>query len=388
MISISVGPLVRTTSATSVTIWAECTQACTITLQVSALQMLEEDTLPSTSSAHTVLVGGRHYAAISLGKLQPATWYTYHLDTGPHKDEEPLDTRSGEKIGHHDTSPQLHCFRTMDAPEPEQGFSQESPSHLRIAYGSCHKSEEPEADALSAFGSWLRTNYAQREEQWPRLLLLIGDQIYADQPPAALKQVYPHLEQGASSFEDFALLYEYTWTKNEDIRQALAVLPTYMIFDDHEITDGWNISPTWRATAIQQGLEQMLVDGLVAYWVYQGWGNIDRRTQSDHSPLLIIMQEAEQHGEDILEVLREQIKQEIYGKADLHWHYTIPTTPPLFVTNARSTRTSIFNNSEQERDAPTQIMSQQQMNELRAWVQAHSTGPLLLVSSVPILLPP
>ena len=159
---------------------------------------------------------------------------------------------------------------------------------------------------------------------------MIGDQIYADQPPAALKKVYPQLAHGANTFEDFALLYEYAWTKDKGVRQALAVIPTYMIFDDHEITNNWNISPTWRAAALQKGLAQALVDGLVAYWVYQGWGNLDRRTQSHLSPLLSIMQEAEQSGEDVLEALRTQIKQEMSGKADLHWHYTIPTQPAYF----------------------------------------------------------
>jgi hypothetical protein len=325
---------------------------------------------------------------VYLDGLQPATWYTYRLDTGGQKDVEQIDAISEGHIQHQDTAPQLCCFRTMDATETKQAVSQQSQSQLRIAYGSCHKSEEQDNDALSAFGSWLISNYEQREEQWPHLLLLIGDQIYADQPPAALTKKYPQLEQGASTFEDFALLYEYAWTKNRSIRQALAVVPTYMIFDDHEITDNWNTSPTWRAAAIREGLEQMLVDGLVAYWVYQGWGNLERRTQSNPSPLLTIMQEAEQHGEDILEVLRAQIKEEIYGRADFHWHYTIATTPPIFVANARTGRTAVFDDSEQEIYAPARIMSQQQMNELRTWMHTHSAGLLLLVSSVPVLLPP
>ena len=280
----------------------------------------------------------------------------------------------------------MHCFRTMNAVETTQtGRGQ---SQLYFAYGSCRKCEKQGVDALSAFGTWLTSQFERREVEWPHLLLLIGDQIYADQPPTDLKKAYPQLAHGANTFEDFALLYENAWTKDKGVRQALAVIPTYMIFDDHEIANNWNISPTWRAAAIQKGLEQALVDGLVAYWVYQGWGNLDRRTQSHLSPLLSIMQEAGQSGEDVLEALRTQIKQEMSGKADLHWHYTIPTQPAIFVANARVDRTAVSGNNEQEIYAPARIMGKPQMNELQNWMQRPKVGLSLLVSSVPVLLPP
>lgn len=73
------------------------------------------------------------------------------------------------------------------------------------------------------------------------------------------------------------------------------MLPTYMIFDDHEIINNWNISPTWRAKALKHGREQLLVDRPVAYWVYQGWGNLHRRTNTT-SPLLQIMQQGAESG--------------------------------------------------------------------------------------------
>ncbi|HZR39726.1 MAG TPA: alkaline phosphatase D family protein [Ktedonobacteraceae bacterium] len=386
MTHISIGPLVRATSANSVTIWVECTQPCTVTLKVLPIE--SGDAPLPTGSSHTVIVGGHHYALVYLDGLQPATWYTYHLDIDGQEDIESVETTSEQHFKHQDTAPQLYCFRTMNVHEAGQAASQQTRLQLRLAYGSCRTSEDQEDDALSAFGSWLISHYEQREEQWPHLLLLIGDQIYADQPPAALKKVHPQLEQRASTFEDFALLYEYAWTKDSNVRQALAVVPTYMIFDDHEITDNWDTAPTWRAEALKKGWEQMLIDGLVAYWVYQGWGNLERRTQRDHSPLLTIMQEAEQHGQDILESLRVQIKEELYGRTDLHWHYTLPTVPAIFVADARVGRTAVFSDSKQEIYAPARIMSQQQMNELRTWVHTNTTGPLLLISSVPLLLPP
>lgn len=385
MTSLLIGPLVRATNSSSVLIWAEYTQSCWVTLKASPLEA-REDTSPFTRRTHTVLVGGHHYAAAYLDGLQPATRYSYQLDISEEDDAEQTDKVNVEDSKHHDTRPSIYCFRTMNDVETAQ--SERIESRLYFAYGSCRKSEEQGVDALSAFGSWLSSQYEQREGEWPHLLLLIGDQIYADQPPAALKKAHPQLGHGANTFEDFALLYEYAWTKDKGIRQVLAVIPTYMIFDDHEITNNWNISPSWRAAALQKGLEQALVDGLVAYWVYQGWGNLDRRTQSLHSPLLSIMQEGEQSGEDVLEALRTQIQQEMSGNTELHWHYTIPTQPPIFVANARVDRTAVTGNNEQEIYAPARIMSQSQMNELQDWMRTPKIGPSLLVSSVPVLLPP
>jgi hypothetical protein len=98
------------------------------------------------------------------------------------------------------------------------------------------------------------------------------------------------------------------------------------------------------------------------------------------------MQEAEQTGEDALEALRTCIKQAVFGDTDLRWHYTIPTTPPIFVTSTRISRTSTPLTD--ERYAPMHIMTPQQMAELRDWLQKQQAGVSLLVSSVPVLLPP
>lgn len=387
----AVGPIVRATSATSVLIWAEYSHACKVTLTAWA-QNATEDILPVSKSMHTVRVGGHHFALISLDRLQPGIWYTYKLDISELKGTEQIAPVSGEDVTNQgqNTVPIIHCFRTLNVAEAIQPHSAQTPRQLRIAYGSCRKSEESNADALATFGSWLTERYEQREEQWPHLLLLIGDQIYADQPPVALKHAYPQLAKGARTFEDFALLYNYAWTQDKGVRQVLAALPTYMIFDDHEITNNWNAAPGWRANALKSGMEQILVDGLVAYWLYQGWGNLERGTANQQTPLLSIMDEAEQSGEDVLEALRTQIRQELTGKADLSWHYTIPTQPPIFVANARVHRTAVMDNNESAILTAARIMNQVQMDEFRLWLRTHThtIGLSLMVSSVPVLLPP
>ncbi len=375
MAHLRVGPLVRATNATSVVIWAELPYPCTVLLNVQLLDTTDASQLQSIEvRSHTVTIGARHYVAPQLQGLHSATWYTYWLA---------IVTQIGheEHIERIDEA-RVPCFRTMDASDEST-----TPEQLRVAYGSCRKFVAPQIDALSAFGRWLQENDEQKETTWPHLLLLIGDQIYADHPPQELKRQCPQLHNGAKTFADFALLYEYEWTQDSDVRQVLACIPTYMIFDDHEIINNWNITPQWCATMLANGQEQVLVDGLIAYWVYQGWGNLAYRDDTLY-PLLRLMQEGEQSGEDMLEALRSYIKREVCGERTGRWHYEIQTVPPIFVLNTRSERTAVFTQQQDAIYGPTRMLNQAQMQEVKMWLQKHDRQPSLLVSSVPVLLPP
>jgi PhoD-like phosphatase len=371
-----VGPLVRAITPDSVIIWAECWQAGQVTIKVMPM----EAGAAISMTVHTVTVGERHYVAPQLVGLQPATWYSYQLDS-----------RSGEDslVSTSEITPLqqvllYQCFRTLDVlHEGEQRDAQP----LLIAYGSCRNLREPGNDALSAFGSWLVEHFAEREKDWPRLLLLIGDQIYADEPSEDLLRCHPHLQKGAQTFADFADMYEYAWTCDERVQQVLAALPVYSIFDDHEIINNWNIVPTWRARVLKHGKEQLLVDGLAAYWVYQGWGNVHQRTATHH-PLLQIMQRAAESGEDALEALRGAILPDIHGNTQLKWHYEIPTTPPIFVMDARADRPVDFDSPQPFTEKPSRIISQGQMERIVSWLYENHEELVIFVSSVPALLPP
>lgn len=57
-------------------------------------------------------------------------------------------------------------------------------------------------------------------------------------------------------------------------RRILANTPTYMIFDDHDITDDWNISYDWVDNVYQTPLgKHIIANGLTAYLIFQSWGN-------------------------------------------------------------------------------------------------------------------
>lgn len=58
------------------------------------------------------------------------------------------------------------------------------------------------------------------------------------------------------------------------VRRALANIPTYMIFDDHEVTDDWYLHEKWCGDVLDSHIgEQVLQNALSAYAVFQAWGN-------------------------------------------------------------------------------------------------------------------
>ena len=57
-------------------------------------------------------------------------------------------------------------------------------------------------------------------------------------------------------------------------RRVLANTPTYMMFDDHDITDDWNLTQDWKTSVWNAPLGRHVIsNGLASYWLFQGWGN-------------------------------------------------------------------------------------------------------------------
>jgi hypothetical protein len=72
---------------------------------------------------------------------------------------------------------------------------------------------------------------------------------------------------------DLAEMVEFHRTLPK-VRRALANVPTYMIFDDHEVTDDWFMTVGWRDRALASPLGSAVVrNGMMAYALFQGWGN-------------------------------------------------------------------------------------------------------------------
>ena len=63
-----------------------------------------------------------------------------------------------------------------------------------------------------------------------------------------------------------------------NVRRLLANVPTYMLFDDHEVTDDWYINRSWKDKVLGTRTgRRIIANGLAAYWAFQAWGNEPRR---------------------------------------------------------------------------------------------------------------
>src|SRR5262249_37664343 len=58
------------------------------------------------------------------------------------------------------------------------------------------------------------------------------------------------------------------------VQRALANVPTYMILDDHDVTDDYFLNPMWRDRVLTTQLGQAILhNAMCAYALFQDWGN-------------------------------------------------------------------------------------------------------------------
>ncbi|MCP5364807.1 MAG: alkaline phosphatase family protein [Hyphomicrobiales bacterium] len=138
----------------------------------------------------------------------------------------------------------------------------------RVAYASCNGLSNPgELRKLGDKNILWRDLLDKHAEQPFHLLLMGGDQIYADQIWQSVRSLRQLSEQSharrlrskpsATTLRQierfYADTYSERWTEPA-VSQALASIPSVMMWDDHDIFDGWGSysaeqqdSPTFRA---------------------------------------------------------------------------------------------------------------------------------------------
>jgi hypothetical protein len=58
------------------------------------------------------------------------------------------------------------------------------------------------------------------------------------------------------------------------VRRAFANIPVYTIFDDHDVSDDWNLNRAWCLRVLGRPLGRRVVqNALLAYTIFQAWGN-------------------------------------------------------------------------------------------------------------------
>lgn len=155
------------------------------------------------------------------------------------------------------------------------------------------------------------------------------------------------------------------------VRRALAHVPVAMIFDDHDITDDWNLSREWEEIAYEHPFSRRVIgNALLAYAVNQAWGN--RPEAFDDALFDLVRHSLAAPG---------QATHEACIAALLHfedWHYTWPTTPPLVVIDTRTRRWR----SETAARRPSGLMDWESLTDLQHVLR--DLPAVLLVSPAPI----
>jgi hypothetical protein len=102
--------------------------------------------------------------------------------------------------------------------------------------------------------------------------------------PAALPAL-ADADPGEVQLTDNPQLNEQIWQEESDnlaifrstlpaVRTVLANVPVLMMFDDHEVTDDWNLNYRWARDVYQTaGGRRIVANAVLAYVLFQHWGN-------------------------------------------------------------------------------------------------------------------
>jgi hypothetical protein len=275
------GPLLRYVDDTRATLWVETDAPCIVRVRCGA---------DRTATTGTFTVHGHHFGLVVVDGLDPGASYPYTVHLG-----------NGQVWPPPDGEFPASRIRTVD---PGAG--------LRLVFGSCRTSVPHDAMHTLSHGVDVLRSYAHRmveidESEWPSVLLLLGDQVYADEPPpemvdviAARRDTTEEPGEEIADFTEYAELYRLAWTEPA-LRWLLSTIPTAMIFDDHDLRDDWNTSAAWQATMrALPWWRRRVVAGLGAYWVYQHLGNLPPDELAD-DPLLAELQAADGDGGAVLD---------------------------------------------------------------------------------------
>jgi PhoD-like phosphatase len=355
MPSLVLGPLLRYVGETDAVIWVETDAPCEVEVLGSRDQ--------------TFCVCDHHYALVCCGGLEPGTWHEYEV------------LLDGERVWPRDDGFPASEFRTYPKDGP-----------LQIAFGSCRvaapheppysltKDEDDrgrEIDALRTLA--LRMRHQPREER-PDVLVMLGDQVYADEVSPATRAFIetkrdPNEPPGERvvDFEDYTQLYLESWG-DPDIRWLMSVVSTAMIFDDHDVHDDWNISQAWLDEMRKhEWWNEHIKGALASYWVYQHLGNLAPESHKEDELLKRVKQADD--AEDLLERFAFKADRDTDGT---RWSYCRDLgNTRLVVVDSRAGR--VLEEGKRSMLDP----------EEWAWVEEHATGDfdhLLVATSLPWLL--
>ncbi len=413
------GPILRRCSVDMATVWLATNANLDdeTTLAVYDCSGTDPRLIPTTTEKKTVHVGANLFVHLLIARPQKASFpqgvilgYEVFLSV-PYK----LDFTQF----------------TYGRVEMPTFFLQRSRSGLRMMHGSCRRPYAAGLDSLAAADTLIGRdprNLNATKKGRPAILILTGDQIYADDIDADLFAMVQDVAYNLMGYQEeiprgpnisvklaslkwgedrkdfvnakvhfptedgqghllglgeFAAMYilnwnqaawprsavkslpserwNFKWPCGDDprkrgarvndlyrtlpaVQRALANVPTYMIFDDHDVTDDWNIDikffeDVWNSPSGRRAV----ANALAAYWLFQGWGNDpDRFEFGTGNPLRSIIQEFCDYqmkfngGISASQPVSRQFETDLWQFND--WMFTVPTDPITIFADTRTNR--------------------------------------------------
>jgi phosphodiesterase/alkaline phosphatase D-like protein len=358
MASLLLGPLLRHVSYRDATVWVEADTPCKVEVQAGSV----------IGSERTFTVAGHHYALVVLTGLEPGSSTPYVVRLDGSAVWPALDS----------TFPPSR-IRTIDASRP-----------IRLLFGSCRevtpvhrrRASERGTDVLDAFALRMAS---QEHEQWPDLLLLVGDQIYADDTSPEIQAFIktrrdirrpPRTE--VADFEEYTRLYYESWGE-PTVRWLLSTLPSSMIFDDHDVRDDWNTSHAWRLDMQKTDWwEERITGALMSYWIYQHLGNLSPAGLAADATYRTVRDQPD--GEASLRAFAQAADREADGAKGTMWSYRHDFGPVrLLVIDSRCGRVLA--------DGHRSMIGDAEFDWVERQVEDGRFEHLVIATSMPWLLP-
>lgn len=282
MARLRLGPLLRYVDGARATVWVEADRPCTAEVRCAD---------GTRGTARTFQVAGHHYALVPVEGLRPGTDTAYEVTL----DDSPVWPLP-------DSPFPASTIRTPAGDGADGGDA----AALRVTFGSCRwaappaktshlhdlghrgakdtgrdtgKEHDPVGpDALDTLAARIA---ADPDAPRPDVLILLGDQVYADEVSqatrrwlAARRDLSEPPGDQVADYEEYTHLYYESWLDPE-VRWLLSTVPSCMIFDDHDVIDDWNTSASWLAEMrATPWWRERILSGLMSYWVYQHLGNL------------------------------------------------------------------------------------------------------------------
>lgn len=155
------------------------------------------------------------------------------------------------------------------------------------------------------------------------------------------------------------------------VARVLAHLPSWMIFDDHDVTDDWNLTAEWERAALEHPFSRRIMgNAMIGYLLCQGWGNRPAAFDGE------IMTQLEAFCQAPDDSRQDALIDTLIGFED--WHYNLPTSPAMVVLDTRTRRWR----SERGLHKPSGLMDWEALTELQQTLLGHRA--VIMVSPAPV----